>query len=299
MAILSRRWGRATPASGADVAVDWRRAARQLEAEVERVVCLLRSVRNPAAPALGNWSVAEVAMHLSQAWLAVPGLAKRDLTDIRAVLPAIGDSPSLVPDIWSLADLTTDGVSADAERDPAVLASRIQTRATAYLASLQGAPSDRRPWLVEGTEMALVTLTCHLLNETVVHGWDIATAEGRRWDVPPATAATIIDGFLVPVMRALGRDLVDREVAAGLHATYEVRVRGGGRHVFAFADGDLAVEAPSDRPVDCVITADPGPLLLVIWGRMEQAEAIVKRQLLPSGPKPWLATRLRSLLRNP
>lgn len=296
MGRLTKRWSR-TPPSG-EPAVDWRTAARQLDAEVRRVTAMLRRVPDPSAPALGQWSVAEVAMHLSQAWIAVPSLAHQDLAEVRALLPNVGQR-SLIADIWALGELTTDGVDADPERDPAVLAGRIEQRAAAYLAALDGDPGERRAWLVEGTEVALVTLTCHLLNETLVHGWDIATASGMRWDLPAATAVTVLDGFLAPVMRELGNALVDPVVAAGLRATYEVRVKGGGRHLFVFDDGDLTVEGPSDRPVDCVITADPAAMLLVIWNRMDQATAIAERKLVPSGPQSFLAPRLRSLMRNP
>ena len=74
--------GRARP-------LDWGRGQKALRQEVGRVVGLLRSVRNPTAPALGDWNVAEVAMHLSQAWMAVPGLAGRDTSAIRQVLPEL------------------------------------------------------------------------------------------------------------------------------------------------------------------------------------------------------------------
>ncbi|MGH9278115.1 MAG: SCP2 sterol-binding domain-containing protein [Acidimicrobiales bacterium] len=282
---------------------EWRRARRYLKAEVSRVVALLRSIKDPAAPAVGEWSVGDVAMHLSQAWLAVPGLARRDLAAIHAVVPELRDGPpqSLVHDIWGLGDLTRLGVSSDPERDPAVLADRIEDRAAEYLALAgDGSAADRRTWLVEGTEVGLATLTCHLLNETIVHGWDIATGDGRRWDISRAPAAMVFDGFLVPVLQTLGpRDMVNQELAVGLRATYELRLRGGSRHVFAFDDGALSVEAPSSRPVDCIITADPATLLLVVWGRQDQARAIVQRQLVVSGPKAWLGPRLRSLMRNP
>jgi hypothetical protein len=280
--------------------VDWRKAARQLDAEVQRVTGLLRSVRHPSAPAIGHWSVAEVAMHLSQAWMVVPGLARQDLREIEELLPRFQSTRSLLGDIWELEGVTADGVRADPERDPAVLASRIEERARRYLGALQGAATDRRPWLVEGTEVALVTLTCHLLNETIMHGWDIARGDGRSWDIKAAHAATVLEGFLVPAIQALGpRDMVDQVSAAGLQATFEVRLRGAGRHHFIFDDGALTIEAASSRPVDCVIEAEPAALLLVAWNRLDQAQAIVERKLVPSGPKAWLAPRFRSLMRNP
>jgi len=59
--------------------VRWRAAQAALAGEVEKVVALLHSVRRPDAHAVGDWTLADVAMHLSQAWVAVPGLAARDL----------------------------------------------------------------------------------------------------------------------------------------------------------------------------------------------------------------------------
>lgn len=282
--------------------VDGRTAARYLAAEVKRLVPMMRSITRPDAPAVGDWSVTDVAVHLSQAWIAVPGLAKDDLSDVHEVLPQTRSSGrSLIPDIWGLADLTVNGVRAEPERDLSVLARRIEERALAYLDAHRKGPTDgARPWLVEGTEVAPATLTCHLLNETIMHGWDMATSDGRRWPIPAAHAAMVFDGFLVPVIQALGpRAMVNQESAAGLQATFEMRVKGGGRHVFAFDDGALSLEAPSDRPVDCIIDADPEALLLVVWGREDQAKAIAQRKLVPSGPKAHLAPRLRSLMRNP
>jgi hypothetical protein len=285
------------------VVVDAKRAQKALRAEVERVTQLLRSVPDPEAAALGQWTVAEVAMHLSQAWIAVPALARRDLSEIHAVLPELKGTAgaSVIRDVWDLGGVTRMGVTADPERDLAVLAGRIADRASAYLAGLSGfSPHESRAWLVEGTEVTIVTLTCHLLNETIVHGWDMARGAGRLWPIRPAHAALAVDGFLVPVFKALGpRAMVDQEQAAGLHATYEVRVRGGGRHVFVFDDGELTIEDPSRRPIDCYIDADPVAFLMVAWGREGLGPATVRRELVVSGPKAWLGPKFRSLMRNP
>jgi len=286
-------FGRARP-------LDWTRGQKALRQEVGRVAGLLRSVRNPTAPALGDWNVAEVAMHLSQAWIAVPGLAGRDLSAIQEVFPELS-GPSLIRDIWDHSAFTSLGVRTDPERNCSVLADRIEARAAAYFAAIdQSAAADSRAWLVEGAEVALSTLTYHLLNETVVHGWDVAHGDGQRWEVRADSACLILEGFLVPILRALGpRDFVDQTVATGLRATYEIRVKGCRPYMFVFDDGALSVEDPAGQTVDCTIDADPVAMLMVTWGRMHQADAIVKRQLVASGPKDYLGPRFRGLMRNP
>jgi len=101
------------------------------------------------------------------------------------------------------------------------------------------------------------------------------------------------------VASLLGRGLVDQEKAAGVHATYDIRLRGGGRAFFVFDDGFLTVEGPSSRRVDCHLSADPTALLLVAWDRQSQWPAIAKGKLMAWGRRPWLGIQLRSFMRNP
>ena len=61
----------------------------------------------------------------------------------------------------------------------------------------------------------------------------------------------------------------------------------------------LLLVSGNAQAVDCAIDADPVAMLMVTWGRMHQADAIVKRQLVASGPKDYLGPRFRGLLRNP
>jgi len=283
--------------------VDPTDAQAALREEVERVVALLRSVRNPTAHAVGAWSLAEVATHLSHAFVIVPGLARGDLSETHALLPSLAGlhGPSLIGDVWDLAGTTTLGVDTDPERDPGVLADRIEARAAAYLSeAARHSADERRPWLVEGLVMPMATFTCHLLNEAIMHGGDIARADGRKWPIIGAHAALVHDGFIWPVIGALGpRDMVDQEAAAGVHATYDLRIRGGGRYRFTFDDGALAIDGPSSVPVDCHISADPAALLMVAYARQSQWEAIAKGKLVAWGRKPWLGPKFRALMRNP
>lgn len=293
---------------GTDVAagatnVDWVQTQNALRQEVERVTDLLRSVRTPDAPAVGQWTLAEVAMHLSQAWLVVPGLARRDLSRIYEVMPSLvgtaGDS--LVRTMWDLAAVTDLGVNSDPERDPAVLADRIEARAEEYFRECAGRSADEQvPWLVEGATLRLGNLTGHLLNETVMHGYDIARADRHTWRIEPAHAAMVLSEFIIPVIKALDpHALVDNDLAAGRRVNYDLSIRGGARFHFVFADGAVTVEEPSSRRIDCHISADPVAFMMVVWGRRSQWSAIARGQLMAWGRKPWLGPQFRRLLRNP
>lgn len=290
--------------------LDWAEARRALAAEVGRVCALLRTRPDASVPALGSWDLGEVAMHLSQAFLFVTALARgeRERTGDGAEqvtgdeVPGLERRPSgsLIADIGELGDVTTRSVRADAERDPLVLADRIEERAAAFLAEAETmSRAERRSWIVDGVTVAVPTLTGHLLNETTVHGRDLALAAGRPWPIDRATAAMVVDGFLVPVLAALDpRAMVDQTRAAGVRAIYDVRVRGGARHRLAFDDGALRIgpAAPGQR-VDCHLSVDPAAFLLVAWGRISQWRAIARGQLLAWGPKPWLGPRLRAYIR--
>ncbi len=268
--------------------VDWPSARTALGQATTQVAELLRSVPDPEVMALGEWNVAQLATHLSQAFDLVPSLARRDRGSPLRALDELGG-------------LTIGLVDGEAERDLGVLAGRIESRSKDFLdASGAGSGDDPCPWIVAGTALPLRVLTCHLLNEAVVHGYDIAKAAGRPWVIDPAHAALILEGFIVQVMQVVGpRDLVVQEAAAGRRCRYDIRLRGGGRFGLLFDDGALTVEPPSDREVDCHLSADPAAFLLVGWGRINQWRAIPKGQLLAWGRRPWMALRLRSMLASP
>lgn len=266
----------------------WQQGQDALRAEVQRVTTLLRSIEDPKPHALGQWNIGDVAMHLSQVWEGLPGLARES-------------RQAPIPDVWDLGESTIVGVNSDPERDPRVLADRIDTRSEEYLRECAGAdPDASRSWMVQGATVRLSTFTYHLLNETVMHGYDIAHAAGRRWRIEPAHAAMVVGRFLIPVIRALGpRAMVDADAAAGLHATYDLRIRGGDRFHLIFNDGALSIVDPAQRRIDCHISADPVAFLKVCWARQSQWTAIATGKLLAWGRKPWLGPKFRSLMRNP
>ncbi len=181
-----------------------------------------------------------------------------------------------------------------------MLADRIEERAGAFLGGLDAlSTGGSHAWWVEGVRATLPMLVCHLLNETTVHGYDIARADDRRWSIPSRHAEMVFDGFIIPVIAGVGpRSFVAQDAAAGLRATYEVHVRGGEHHLFVFDDGELRIERPGSHRIDCHISADPATFLLVAWGRRNQWPAIARRQLVAWGRRPWLGPRFRGLMRN-
>lgn len=250
-----------------------------------RVAALVRSIERPTTKALGEWDVSEVAVHLSHAMDAVTAMAR-------------GGGP-LLGEISELGGLTRMLVSSEGERDFAALAGRIETSLDGFLDMAAADGAAHRVWFAEGTSMPMSSLVCHVLNELLVHGWDIATAEGKPWPIERAHAGLVVQGFMFPAFANLGRGMVDQEAAAGLHATFDVRVRGGGRAVLTFDDGDMTVEPVPSGPVDCHLSVDPVAFLLVGWARMGQWGPIARGKLFAWGRKPWLGFRLRSLLVNP
>ncbi|HKS52469.1 MAG TPA: maleylpyruvate isomerase N-terminal domain-containing protein [Pseudonocardiaceae bacterium] len=265
----------------------WQQGQDALREEVRRVTTLLRSIDDPLPGAVGQWNLGEVAMHLSQAWAGLGTLAS-----------VAGDS--LVQSIGELGEATVRSVNSDPERDLRVLADRIEAQAHEYLsACVEADPQAPRPWLVRGVTVPRSMFTYHLLNETVMHGYDIAHAAGRRWRIDHGHAAMVVEKFLIPVVRALGSAMVNTDVAAGVRATYDIRIRGGDRFHFIFNDGALSVEDAAPRRVDCHISADPVAFLMVAWNRQSQWTAIAVGKLLAWGRKPWLGPKFRALMRNP
>lgn len=191
-------------------AVDWVRAQRALEEEVARVGALLRSVRNPAAPALGAWSLAEVAMHLSQAWIVVPALARSDPAAIPEVVPGVGDiadggsPPPVNCGTWGRRPCW------ECVRTPSVISRwwPIGSKPgppTTWPTATKPRPTRRVHGWCGGVRVPPPAFTCHLLNETIVHGYDMARADGRKWAIERAHAAMVIEASSSPSSRRWGR----------------------------------------------------------------------------------------------
>ncbi len=269
--------------------VDWAAARGAVADAGPRLTQLLRSARKPEAPALGEWDVTQLATHVSHAMDAVSAMS-------------VGGG-NLIEDISGLPVLSQVMIDGEGRRPLPELADRIDASVGRFLADMEAAAVTGRDsshsWLIQGTEMPLSTLTCHILNELTVHGRDIAMAEGVPWPIDRGHASLILQGFVFPSLHTLGRAMVVQEVAGKKRARFDVHLRGDGRACLVFNDGDFWVEATPQGKVDCKLSVDPEAFLLVAWGRISQWSALPKGQLMASGRKPWFGLQLRSWLRNP
>lgn len=264
--------------------VGWADALSAVASMASRISSLIRSIPDPDAPALGVWTAGQLAAHITHVY-------EVDLDLLNQVPPPLDD-------LADLGELTQAKVRDEAVCDPPALADRLERAAAGFLGvarTMTGA--EPRLW-VGGVKVTATVLACHILNESMVHGVDLA---GGRWKITQRDARLAFEGFICPMYRSLGRPefSVNQGRAAGVRATYDIWVRGGGRWFFVFENGGLVIEEPSDRRVDCHLWADPRAIMLLAWHRTGLAGPVLKLQVLPWGRRPWLAFRLPGLLKLP
>ncbi|WP_155948814.1 maleylpyruvate isomerase family mycothiol-dependent enzyme [Mycobacterium sp. URHB0044] len=271
-----------------------RQAARAAISGVAgRFTKLLREADDIGRPVpCTDWTIAETAAHVSVV-----------LSGFSAAIS--GERQALTPEQYVDADFPTRLAATNAatiavvdHTDARQLAAAITAGAQRFLTLVSAADPETEcetPWYGPGRTRTPDCLTALALGELTVHGHDIATGTGRPWPIP-AEDATLIVGTVCPEMSPL---VVRPNAGRGAPLTYEVRLRGNGpRYVIRVADGTAAVRAVGG-PVDCVISADPVTYLLVVYGRMPLARALLRGGIFAKGRRPWLGLRFKNLFFNP
>ncbi|WP_221318599.1 maleylpyruvate isomerase N-terminal domain-containing protein [Mycobacterium sp. AZCC_0083] len=275
------------------VALDRDAARSAIWVAVRPFTALLRETDDIGRLAAGtSWTVAETAAHVS--------------TVLTAFSTAItGQAQALTPNEYLHANFHTRLAATNAatiamvdHTDAGQLAELITAGAQRFLEIAAAADPQMEcetPWYGAARTRTPDCLTALALGELTVHGYDIATGTGRAWPIS-AEHAKLIVGTVCPQMLPLA---VRPEAARGTSLTYEVRLRSDGpRYVISVADGTAEVRAVGG-PVDCVISADPVTLLLVVYGRMSLGRALLSGGILSWGRRPWLGLRLKKMFFNP
>ncbi|MGH3761405.1 hypothetical protein [Actinophytocola sp.] len=96
--------------------------------------------------------------------------------------------PEAIVTTAGMAEANAKLLAEDGERDPAVLADRIGTLANEFDAAASRSRAVTVDWL-QGAQLPPSAVACHLLEECLVHGHDIARATGRRASAHRGSAA--------------------------------------------------------------------------------------------------------------
>lgn len=246
----------------------------------------------PATAVPGSrWTVGEIGSHLL---IVLRGFAEsvRGNAD-RWAHAADGTGSSQE----RLAAFNDELIGGEPRRDVGALGELIVEATEDFLAASEASLPEERmatPWYGPGATLPVSAATCLLLGEQVVHGYDIAQALGAPWPISPGEACLVFHAVaaMMPV-------IVDPAAAAGVHSSYDIRLRGGQRFVVRIEAGTVHVEGYDSQRVDCRLSADPEAFLLVVYGRTSQWRAIGQGKVMAWGRRPWLGLRLKGLFQNP
>jgi hypothetical protein len=254
---------------------------------VPSVVALVRSLPDANAASVGTWTVGDVAAHLSHVF--------RFDTDTIAGNPV----PQATVTTAGMAEANAKMLAEDGERDQAVLADRISTLAAEFDDTASRSRKATIEWL-EATRLPPSAVACHLLEECLIHGHDIARATGRPWPIQRHHALLAVEGAALPLIAALPPTaFVNQEKAGSFRARFDLRLRGGGRTVMVFDRGSLMLESGGAREVDAHISADPTALMLVFIGRIGIAKPLLRGKLAAWGRRPWKLARMLTAIESP
>lgn len=254
--------------------IDRDEGAGALRGYTSRLCAILRTSPDPEAPALGTWTLRDVANHLASGvenyarWLQ--GLDAPDLNEIRKMSR------------WNM-----ETVRAMPPTDLAELADRIEAATSRFI----DAASDKPPgsyvrWYADN-RIPVQVAVCMRLIEAAVHGSDVATAAKQGWDIDRVAARTMSYG-----LGYISPHFVDEEKLT-FEGTIRMRIRGGADLYYIVENHQLLV-ATSGPPPGWTLSVDPVAWVLVSTGRSNQWSAALRGKMFGWGTRPGLPFKLRA-----
>ena len=262
-------------------------ARAALQSVAPSLASLVRSASDANAASVGTWTVGDVAAHVSHGFrVDIDAIAGRPVP--QAIVTKAG-----------IAAATAKKLAEDGERDPSALADRIGALAGEFDDVLSRSQSAAVDWL-QDLRLPPSAVACHLLNECLVHGHDLAKATGHPWPIQRRHAMLAIEGFVFPLIAALPPTaLVNQEKAGSFRVRIDMRLRGGGHTLMVLDSGSLTLDTAGARDVDGHISADPRALLLILMGRQGIWKPTLGGQLAAWGRRPWKLPHMLTLMSPP
>jgi uncharacterized protein (TIGR03083 family) len=260
-----------------------------LRAAVARSADLWRHIDKPDAPSPGlSWTAAETAAHVVGDLRDYTQALTRHANGYMTHANRPTESPSRLS-----AKVNARHLEEVPERNVHRLADMLESSADAYLNAAAAANPSVEIATPNGLVISPATMAALLLGEQLIHGLDISRSANIPWTISAADAFLVIPGVL-----SVAPQYLRPRRAAGVHISFELRMRGGAGYRMAVDDGTAVVTAAGGK-ADCVITADPVVFLLLGFGRISQLSPVLRGQLRPGGRKPWLALKFGTLLSSP
>jgi uncharacterized protein (TIGR03083 family) len=256
---------------------------------VARSADLWRNIDKPDEPAPGlAWTAAETAAHVVGDLRDYTQALTRHANGYMTHANRPTESPSRLS-----AKVNARHLEEVPERNLHRLADMLESSAGAYLNAAAAADPGVEIATPNGLVIGPATMAALLLGEQLIHGLDISRTANIPWTISAADAFLVIPGVL-----SVAPQYLRPQRAAGVHISFELRMRGGASYRMAVDDGTAVVTAAGEK-ADCVITADPVAFLLLGYGRISQLSPVLRGQLRPGGRKPWLAMKFGTLLSSP
>jgi hypothetical protein len=247
-----------------------------------RIAAMITAHPDPARPIpRSDWTVGEAAAHLAFTTLGLAMMA-------RGLAIPYGDGTRA-----GLAEANAVALEGYSERDLVTLAAELVVNTRIVFEEAAAAPPDQVCLTPMGT-VGLEGLTGYVLTHQAMHGSAIATALGA----PLPFDADHLQLMWPFLQHALGQ-VVARDEAAGLTASFALRGSDAFSVGIAFSAGQLTFACPAPAAADCELSGDPQVLFLVLMKLLDAGEALQAGTLRLSGPRAELGLRLMELFDIP
>ncbi|MEV4822125.1 maleylpyruvate isomerase N-terminal domain-containing protein [Micromonospora sp. NPDC049274] len=267
----------------------WTLANAALLAAADRFTAMAATASSPTVRVTADWTLADTVAHVVS--IAVLYVSKLEGTGFAIRVPGLEDMLA-VTNVDTVADVNRHVLAHFSERDPEVLLSQLTT-AVARLLGTTADPRSTVSWL-GNARVTVGGLFAHLTNELLVHGWDIARALRRPWPMPDAHAGLYWDLFMFDMLRDSYGVLLNTALPMPRHHV-SVQFRSRFTPTTTLTLGDRRVWiAPPDDPFDVRVRFQPARFNLMMFGRISIAQAVLRRDVVIGGPRPW---RLPAFLR--
>ncbi|MEU8258351.1 maleylpyruvate isomerase family mycothiol-dependent enzyme [Micromonospora inaquosa] len=252
----------------------------------QRFTALVRSCATPTRTmATKEWTVSDSTVHVMSIAMLYVSLVDPDANSVP--VPGL-DSALQRTTVDTVSSLNVLVLRHLTERDADVLCRELSAAVDHLLrATAQSDPGSTVRWL-GGASVTVAGLLAHLTNELFIHGWDIARATGQPWPMPQADAALFFDLFFLDMVRHDHGVLIDTgarqpagRIAVAFRSAYTAQT------TTVLENGRLTVAPPGTAP-DARITYRPARFNLMLFGRIGMLSAVLHRDVIIGGPRPWL-----------